>query len=199
MGWAPDPAKQQAADEAEREAQEAIARRLDAHADAKLSPFERKLLGLLEDVRDAIKAPGAGPVLATLDPNARVEAIAAIKRALPEGSIITGPNGPILDVTPLAGVPVVNSAPAAELDGLLDAEPTELGRAIEAAARALFDAFPAFRDDLTASGFERLAEVAIEAALASAARKTSPGQDAAEEDGAAGGDSPPIPPADNPE
>lgn len=181
MGWAPDPAKVQAAEEAEREAQEAIARRLDAQAEAKLSPFERRLLGLIEDLADAVKAPGAGPVLATIDPATPHEVADRIFSLLPEGSLMTGPEGPILDVKPLAG------APTSSLDAILDAPAATLQIAITNAARALVVVFRG--QDLNTVAPSLIAEVVIEAALHAAAQQTPVGQDA-HDGGAAAGDSP---------
>ncbi len=188
MAWAPDPATEAAAAKAQAEAEAAITARLDAEASKRLNPFERKLLGVLEDLRDAMNAPG--PVLAVCDPSTEQSVLAAIQRALPPGSLVTGPNGPILDVHPMAA-----PRPAGRVEGLLDADPDELGRAIEAGGRALFDAFPALREDYTRAGFEKFAEVAIEAALHAAAqtgRIQTPGGQAAAADGAAGGDRPPA-------
>ncbi|QEA10815.1 hypothetical protein [Mycobacterium phage Weirdo19] len=156
MGWADDPAKVRAAQEAEEEAREQIARRLDAEANKRLTPFERKLLGVLEDIRDGLAAPAAGPDPARLGP------------------MMSGP----------------------AVDNLLDSPPEELGGAIEAASYAVRDTFPEL--ELDRAAFDRIAEVAIEAALHHAAQRHQAfvGQEAAD-DGAAGGDNS-HPPAGHP-
>lgn len=192
MAWAPDPTAQRAAQEAEAEAQAAIARRLDAEADKRMTPFERKLLGVVEDMRDAIANPTPGPWLVTCDPRARAEVLERIRAALPAGSLITGPNGPILKVEPVG--------PAPRLAPLLDAPPAELGNALDAAEMAVAGIYG---DATGPTGYRRLAEAAIEAALAALVEadldrhfQTSPGQEAAVGDGAAGGGV--TPPAEYP-
>ncbi|ORA24940.1 hypothetical protein [Mycobacterium aquaticum] len=186
MGFAPDPDKVRAAEEAQAEAEAAIRRRLDAHASAAMSPYERKLIGVLEDIRDAIQSPPVGPVLAVCEPGTSRSSLAQIQRALPPGSLITGPNGPIIDVYPLAGGPgtatgldavptdphIVETAagPVADPDGyfakLLDANPDLLGEAIKAAALKLTTAL-----ELDTGQAAQLAEVAIESALQWAAER----------------------------
>ncbi|MDM2446277.1 hypothetical protein PP556_14780 [Mycobacteroides abscessus] len=222
MSYAPDPAAQRAAQEAQDEAEAAIRRRLDAQATASLKPFERKLLGVLEDIRDAVQSPDPGPLLVTVDPAASDELCHRLREKLPEGSILTGPNYPILDVRPLAGVPVVEVTnvvdrpygPVADPNGyltradvdatvcricglseLLDAAPGDLGEAIEAAAEALSLAAPG----TPTSVVEHYAEVAIDAALKWVAIRDSktPSDRAEVQDGAAGGDQ--DPPAEHPE
>ncbi len=209
MSYAPDPAAQRAAQEAQDEAEAAIRRRLDAQATASLKPFERKLLGVLEDIRDAVQSPDPGPLLVTVDPSASDELCHRLREKLPEGSILTGPNYPILDVRPLAGVPVTNVTNLVDrdaLDGtvcrvcglseLLDAAPDDLGEAIEAAAEALSLAAPG----TPTSVVEHYAEVAIDAALKWVALNLddeTPSDRAEVQDGAAGGDQ--DPPAEHPE
>lgn len=213
MSYAPDPAAQRAAQEAQDEAEAAIRRRLDAQATASLRPFERKLLGVLEDIRDAVQSPDPGPLLVTLDPSTSGELRRQVLDRLPEGSLITGPNYPIRDVRPLAGVPVVEVTnvvdrpygPVADPDGLmtradldatvcrvcglsalLDATPDDLGEAITAAAAAIASAAPA----TPTSTVEHYAEVAIDAALKWVAHRDdeTPSDRAEVQDGAAGGD-----------
>ncbi|GJJ21094.1 hypothetical protein [Mycolicibacterium mageritense] len=139
MAWAPDPAAQRAAEDAQAEAQAAIMARLDAEADRKLTPFERKLLGLIEDVRDAIKD--------------RPAALAALGASLVPGLdaskiIVERPAGPIADP-----------------GRLLDASPDTLGRAIDAAAMTL----SALLDLTDLALAHRAAEAALDAALKEAA------------------------------
>ncbi|OCB46656.1 hypothetical protein A5721_10710 [Mycobacterium vulneris] len=223
MSYAPDPAAQRAAQEAQDEAEAAIRRRLDAQATASLKPFERKLLGVLEDIRDAMQSPDPGPLLVTVDPAASDELCQRLRAKLPEGSLLTGPNYPILDVRPLAGVPVVEVTnvvdrpygPVADPDGLmtradldatvcrvcglselLDAMPDDLGEAITAAAAAIAAAAPG----TPTSAVEHYAEVAIDAALKWVAHRDAdetPSDRAEVQDGAAGGDQ--YPPAEHPE
>ena len=226
MSYAPDPAAQRAAQEAQDEAEAAIRRRLDAQATASLKPFERKLLGVLEDIRAAMQSPDPGPLLVTVDPAASDELCRRLRAKLPEGSLLTGPNYPILDVRPLAGVPVVEVTnvvdrpygPVADPDGLmtradldatvcrtcglselLDAAPDDLGEAIEAAAEALATTPGTTFRGRPMSEVERLAEVAIDAALKWVAIRDSktPSDRAEVQDGAAGGDQ--YPPAEHPE
>ncbi|MCT7372741.1 hypothetical protein [Mycolicibacterium llatzerense] len=215
MGWARDPSVAAAAAEAEEQLQ----RRLDAQENAKMTPFERKLIGVLEDIRDTLQAPPLPPVLATIDPATPGEVRHRIQRSLPPGSLLTGPNSPILDVRPLGGyslasiptdrlfaVPptvtnVVDMAggPVADPDGhfapLLDAPPEVLGEALDGAAEALLENFPAIGDERAA---RRFAEVALDAALTVAAAIETSVVPPTTTDGAAGGDVPPIPPADTP-
>lgn len=208
MGYAPDPAAQRAAQEAQDEAEAAIRRRLDAQATASLRPFERKLLGVLEDIRDAVQSPDPGPLLVTIDPAASDELCQRIRAKLPEGSLLTGPNYPILDVRPLAGVPVTNVTNLVDRDALdatvcrvcglselLDAAPDDLGEAITAAAAAIASAAPG----TPTSAVEHYAEVAIDAALKWVAHRDAetPSDRAEVQDGAAGGDQ--YPPAEHPE
>lgn len=212
MSYAPDPAAQRAAQEAQDEAEAAIRRRLDAQATASLKPFERKLLGVLEDIRDAMQSPDPGPLLVTIDPAASNELCERVRAKLPEGSLLTGPNYPILDVRPLAGVPVTNVTNLVDRDALdatvcrvcglselLDATPDDLGEAIAAAAEALATTpGTAFRGR-PMSEVEWLAEVAIDAALKWVAIRDSktPSDRAEVQDGAADGDQ--YPPAEHPE
>lgn len=212
MGYAPDPAAQRAAQEAQDEAEAAIRRRLDAQATASLKPFERKLLGVLEDIRDAMQSPDPGPLLVTLAPDIEAEHRHRLLALLPEGSMVTGPNYPILDVRPLAGVPVTNVTNLVDRDALdatvcrvcglselLDAAPDDLGEAIEAAAEALATTPGTTFRGRPMSEVERLAEVAIDAALKWVAIRDSktPSDRAEVQDGAAGGDQ--YPPAEHPE
>lgn len=212
MSYAPDPAAQRAAQEAQDEAEAAIRRRLDAQATASLRPFERKLLGVLEDIRDAVQSPDPGPLLVTLDPSTSGELRRQVLDRLPEGSLITGPNYPIRDVRPLAGVPVTNVTNLVDRDALdatvcrscglselLDAAPDDLGEAIEAAAEALATTPGTTFRGRPMSEVERLAEVAIDAALKWVAIRDSktPSDRAEVQDGAAGGDQ--SPPAEHPE
>lgn len=127
MGWGQNPADVRAAEEARAAAIEAAENR-------PMSPFERKLIGVLEDIRDAVQ--DCRPV-------------------------------------PLEPIVGVASSTGNGLDPLLDTPPAVLARAIAAGGAALSDSFPAFREDLTAAGFEKFAEVAIEAALHEAARDRS--------------------------
>ena len=208
MGYAPDPAAQRAAQEAQDEAEAAIRRRLDAQATALLRPFERKLLGVLEDIRDAVQSPDPGPLLVTIDPAASDELCQRIRAKLPEGSLLTGPNYPILDVRPLAGVPITNVTNLVDRDALdatvcrvcglselLDAAPDDLGQAITAAAAAIASAAPG----TPTSAVEHYAEVAIDAALKWVAHRDdeTPSDRAEVQDGAAGGEQ--DPPAEHPE
>ena len=208
MGYAPDPAAQRAAQEAQDEAEAAIRRRLDAQATASLRPFERKLLGVLEDIRDAVQSPDPGPLLVTIDPAASDELCQRIRAKLPEGSLLTGPNYPILDVRPLASVPITNVTNLVDRDALdatvcrvcglselLDAAPDDLGEAITAAAAAIASAAPG----TPTSAVEHYAEVAIDAALKWVAHRDdeTPSDRAEVQDGAAGGDQ--DPPAEHPE
>uniref|UniRef100_A0AAU8GN15 Uncharacterized protein n=1 Tax=Mycobacterium phage JustASigh TaxID=3158894 RepID=A0AAU8GN15_9CAUD len=208
MGYAPDPAAQRAAQEAQDEAEAAIRRRLDAQATASLRPFERKLLGVLEDIRDAVQSPDPGPLLVTIDPAASDELCQRIRAKLPEGSLLTGPNYPILDVRPLAGVPITNVTNLVDRDALdatvcrvcglselLDAAPDDLGEAITAAAAAIASAAPG----TPTSAVEHYAEVAIDAALKWVAHRDdeTPSDRAEVQDGAAGGEQ--DPPAEHPE
>lgn len=207
MAYGPDPAAQRAAEEAQAEAEAAIRRRLDAQATASLKPFERKLLGVLEDIRDAVQSPDPGPLLVTLAPEIEAEHRHRLLALLPEGSLVTGPNYPILDVRPLAGVPVTNVTNLVDRDALdatvcsvcglselLDATPDDLSEAITAVAGAIATAAPVNADE------QHLAEVAIDAALKWVARRDSdetPSDRAEVQDGAAGGDQ--DPPAEHPE
>lgn len=208
MSYAPDPAAQRAAQEAQDEAEAAIRRRLDAQATASLKPFERKLLGVLEDIRDAVQSPDPGPLLVTLKPDTDAELRHRLLRHLPKGSVLTFPDDQILDVRPLAGVPVTNVTNLVDRDALdatvcrvcglselLDASPDDLGEAIEAAAEALSLAAPG----TPTSVVEHYAEVAIDAALKWVAIRDSktPSDRAEVQDGAAGGDQ--DPPAEHPE
>lgn len=208
MAYAPDPAAQRAAQEAQDEAEAAIRRRLDAQATASLRPFERKLLGVLEDIRDAVQSPDPGPLLVTIDPAASDELCQRIRAKLPEGSLLTGPNYPILDVRPLAGVPITNVTNLVDRDALdatvcrvcglselLDAAPDDLGQAITAAAAAIASAAPG----TPTSAVEHYAEVAIDAALKWVAHRDdeTPSDRTEVQDGAAGGDQ--YPPAEHPE
>lgn len=208
MSYAPDPAAQRAAQEAQDEAEAAIRRRLDAQATASLKPFERKLLGVLEDIRDAMQSPDPGPLLVTVAPDIEAEHRHRLLALLPEGSMVTGPNYPILDVRPLAGVPVTNVTNLVDRDALdatvcqvcglselLDAQPADLGEAITAAAVAIASAAPG----TPTSAVEHYAEVAIDAALKWIAHRDdeTPSDRAEVQDGAAGGDQ--YPPAEHPE
>ncbi|KLI05833.1 MULTISPECIES: hypothetical protein [Mycolicibacterium] len=208
MSYAPDPAAQRAAQEAQDEAEAAIRRRLDAQATASLKPFERKLLGVLEDIRDAVQSPDPGPLLVTIDPAASNELCERVRAKLPEGSLLTGPNYPILDVRPLAGVPITNVTNLVDRDALdaticrvcglselLDAAPDDLGEAITAAAAAIASAAPG----TPTSAVEHYAEVAIDAALKWVAHRDdeTPSDRAEVQDGAAGGGQ--NPPAEHPE
>ncbi len=207
MAYGPDPAAQRAAEEAQAEAEAAIRRRLDAQATASLKPFERKLLGVLEDIRDAVQSPDPGPLLVTLAPEIEAEHRNRLLALLPEGSLVTGPNYPILDVRPLAGVPVTNVTNLVDRDALdatvcqvcglselLDATPDDLSEAITAVAGAIAAVAPVNADE------HHLAEVAIDAALKWVAHRDSdetPSDRAEVQDGAAGGDQ--DPPAEHPE
>lgn len=55
---------------------------------------------------------------------------------------------------------------------LLDADPADLGLAIDAGATALANQVPALRDDFTRAGLEKFAEIVIDAALKQAARNS---------------------------
>jgi len=124
MGWGQVPSEARAAEEARAAAIEA--------ADSRpMSPFERKLIGVLEDIRD--KVADCAPV-------------------------------------PLEPIVGVASATGGGLDPLLDAPPAVLARAIAAGGQGIAAGAPMLREDFTASGFEKLAELAIEAALHEAAR-----------------------------
>ncbi|WP_319456920.1 MULTISPECIES: hypothetical protein [unclassified Mycobacterium] len=170
MGWGPNPIEEAAAEKAQAEA-------IDAAERKPVTPFERKLLGLIEDVRDAIAAPRpAGPLLVTLASNTPMEIADRIRARLPEGSLLTGENGAILDVRPIYA-----SAPATTEDGLArlaDAAPTDLGRAVEAAAAALRGVDPWLLRGYNTISFEDLAEAAIDAALQAALNPPQQGADA---------------------
>lgn len=205
MPWGPDPAVEAAAAAAQAEIDARMLRAEERHANAKMSPFERNLLGVLEDIRDALQNPSPGPLLVTVDPAASDDLCDRIRAKLPEGSMLTGPNYPILDVRPLAGVPVVNNVvelaagPVADPMGyfapLLDAPPEVLGEVLDGAAESLLENFVSIGEQALA---RRIAEAAIEAALIVAAAFETSVVPPTTTDGAAGGDVPPIPPADTP-
>jgi hypothetical protein len=146
MAWGADPATERAAQEAAAQAQEAINRRLDAEAEKRLTPFERKLLGVMEDVRDALTAsPAAGP--------------------------------------------------ASRLAPLLDADPADLGNALDSAELTV----AAFLESPTQSSYRAIAEAVIDSALRAVVEsdldrhfETTPGQGAVS-GGAAGADYPTAP------
>lgn len=165
-----------------------------------------------------MQSPDPGPLLVTVDPAASDELCQRLRAKLPEGSLLTGPNYPILDVRPLAGVPLTNVTnlvdrdaldatvcPVCGLSELLDARPAELGEAITAAAAAIALAAPG----TPTSAVEHYAEVAIDAALkwvAGGDSDETPSDRAEVQDGAAGGDQggegsthSEIPPAEHPE
>ncbi len=202
MPWGPDPAVEAAAAAAQAEIDARMLRAEERHANAKMSPFERNLLGVLEDIRDALQNPSPRPLLVTVDPAASDDLCDRIRAKLPEGSMLTGPNYPILDVRPLAGVPVVNNVvetaagPVADPNGyfatLLDAPPEVLGEVLDGAAEALRENYPNIISP------RMLAEVVIDAALTVAAAIETSVVPPTTTDGAAGGDVPPIPPADTP-
>ncbi|MCG5431194.1 hypothetical protein LV457_02675 [Mycobacterium sp. MYCO198283] len=195
MAFAPDPAKERAAQEAEAEARAAIDRRLEAEATKRMNPFERRLLGVLEDLRDAIAAPE--PVLAVCEPNTPSSVLKAIQSALPPGSLVTGPNGPIISayrIAPAATAAQPPKPPPLSLDALLDAPAPQLVAAIKAGGEAIVERYPHFRHTDGKTPLD-IAQAAIEGALRFAAAMTSDGP-ATAAGGAAGGD--PLPPADHP-
>lgn len=199
MAWAENPETAAAG----KAAAEEFAAQVKRRSEAAMTPFERKLIGVLEDVRDALQSPAAGPVLATVRDGTSFEACARIRHHLPKGSVLTGEGGPIVDVRPLGGNPVVSvptvetaAGPVADPDGyfalLLDAQPEVLREAIDGAAEALRETYPNIVSP------RMLAEVAIDAALMVAAAIETSVVPPTTTDGAAGGDVPPIPPADTP-
>lgn len=179
MAWAEDPAIAAAAAEAEAQLQ----RRLDAQENAKMTPFERNLLGVLEDIRDALQSP---PRLLDGDTQGGY-------------SLDTFPAGRVFALPTVTNVVELRSGPVADPDGhfaqLLDAPAEVLGEALDGAAEALLENFAAIGEVPLA---RRIAEVAIEAALMVAAAIETSVVPPTTTDGAAGGDVPPIPPADTP-
>lgn len=149
MGFGKIPSEVRAAEEAAREAREVAENR-------PMSPFERKLIGVLEDIRDNIGHPLPAPLPGAALPEARVS--------------VTRPDGTVQDFGPGVYLTTVDPDP---LGPLLDSPPAVLTRSIQAGGRALSNSFPMFREDLTATGFEKFAEVAIEAALHEAASDRS--------------------------
>lgn len=148
MGWGQVPGEARAAEEARREA-------IELAQSKPMSPFERKLIGVLEDIRDRL--PG-GVVLPPPGPDS----------PLPEATVsVTRPDGSVQNFGPGVYLSTVDPDP---LGPLLDSPPAVLSRAVAAGGVALSNSFPMFREDLTAAGFEKFAEVAIEAALHEAAR-----------------------------
>ncbi len=181
MAWGQDPAVEAAAAAAGAEAAERLKAGIEAHANAKMSPFERNLLGVLEDIRDALQSRQ--------------------HTTLPVGgySLDTFPAGRVFALPTVTNVVELRSGPVADPDGhfaqLLDAPAEVLGEALDGAAEALLENFAAIGEVPLA---RRIAEVAIEAALMVAAAIETSVVPPTTTDGAAGGDVPPIPPADTP-
>ena len=151
MGWGQNPADVRAAEEARAEAV--------ARAESKpMSPFERKLVGVLEDIRDRLGVP-----LAEARPGDPLpEAHVVVRRA--DGTVQDFGTGTLVTADPLGP--------------LLDSPPAVLARSITAGATAIANGAPMLQDDFTAAGFEKLAELAIEAALHEAARNRAEEQSA---------------------
>ena len=141
MGWGQLPSDARAAEEARQAALEQAAEADRRRAERPLSRFEAGVLEVLGEIRESLKA--SEPVALSAIPGA-VELVS---------------NGCC-----------AGAGPATSLDPLLDSEPAVLARSVQAAGLALANAFPTLRDDFTAAGFEKFAEVAIEAALHEAAR-----------------------------
>ncbi|WP_061000164.1 hypothetical protein [Mycolicibacterium mucogenicum] len=184
MAWAQDPAVEAAAAAAGAEAAERLAAGIEAHTNAKMSPFERKLIGVLEDIRDALQSP---PLLIEGDPQGGYSL-----STIPTGRLFAMPTS-VTNVVDLAAGPVTD--PDGHFAALLDAPPEVLGEVLDGAADALLENFPAIGDERAA---RRFAEVALDAALTVAAAIETSVVPPTTTDGAAGGDVPPIPPADTP-
>jgi hypothetical protein len=170
MGWGPNPVEDAAARAAAAEAQERLANR-------PLTPFERKLLDVLDDIREELQ----------------------LARPVPLEAIVGTADCGLISVSQSTAADLL-------LEQLLDSDPTDLSLAIDAGATALSNSFPTLNEDFTRSGLEKFAECVIDAALKDTARRHADdaalpaaqdeGQDAAPEVG--GGDQGRSPEPGNP-
>jgi hypothetical protein len=179
MGWAQDPRGQQAAQEAAAKAQQQA---------STITAGERQVINALERLADILDV--------RLPPLQAIEAPPAAEVPFPVGSLSI-----VTDATMQVGTincPKCNSSDI-RLVNLLDADPADLGLAIDAGATALYNAFPTMRDDYTRAGFEKFAETVIDAALRQvamiASAQSSEGQAEALGEVVAVGDTDPAAPA----